>query len=276
MTDGAPTAEDLRSLYLDTLRRALTGSGDTYPYRIVKRPKPALEAAIFDALQSHGIDLVTRAPPGHDLHREGGGWPVAGVTMLGERRLEHLQGCVEAILDEEVPGDLIETGVWRGGATILMRGVLRAHGVTDRRVWVADSFEGVPAPDAERFPADRGDRLHTQPALAVTLDEVKADFEAYGLLDEQVRFLPGWFRDTLPGLEYERWSLVRLDGDLYESTLIALEHLYPSLAPEGFLIVDDYGAMPACKAAVEHFREDHGITEPLETIDWTGVAWRKR
>jgi hypothetical protein len=127
----------------------------------------------------------------------------------------------------------------------------------------------------ERFPADRGDRLHTQPALAVTLDEVKANFEAYGLLDEQVRFLPGWFRDTLPGLENERWSLVRLDGDLYESTLIALEHLYPSLAPEGFLVVDDYGALPACKAAVERFREDHGITERAagdDRLDRGGLA----
>jgi O-methyltransferase len=156
-----------------------------------------------------------------------------------------------------------------------MRAVLDAYGDTERRVWVADSFAGVPPPDAQTYPQDTGDGLFNQPALAIPLEEVQANFAAYDLLDDQVRFLPGWFRDTLPTLRDERWSVVRLDGDLYESTIIGLEELYPRLAPGGFLIVDDWGAMTQCRQAAEDYRRDHGITAPIQDIDWTGVYWRK-
>ncbi|MCW3063162.1 MAG: macrocin-O-methyltransferase, partial [Solirubrobacterales bacterium] len=166
--------ENLRQRYLGALRRALVGGSTTYPYRFVKRPKTAAEAETYDRLRAEGVELVTRSPPPRDLYEVGGGWPATSLTMIGERRLEHLQRSVETVIREGVEGDLIETGVWRGGATILMRAVLQAYGVTDRRVWVADSFAGVPAPDPEHFPADDGDRLHEQPALAAGLNEVKA------------------------------------------------------------------------------------------------------
>ena len=113
------------------------------------------------------------------------------------------------------------------------------------------------------------------PELAVSLEQVQANFARYGLLDEQVRFLPGWFRDTLPTAPIRRLALLRLDGDLYESTWIALESLYPKLSPGGFAIVDDYGAIPACRAAVDEFRAAERITESLIEIDWTGVYWRR-
>jgi O-methyltransferase len=234
-----------------------------------------MEAAVFDALRAIGHEIVTREPPRRSLYDEGGGWPVSGLTMLGERRLDNLQRATETVLEEGVPGDLIEAGVWRGGATILMRAVLQAYGVTDRTVWVADSFEGVPLPDSERAPADTGDRHHTQPALAVCLEEVRRNFRAYGLLDDQVRFLPGWFRDTLPAVRGHQWAIVRLDGDLYESTMDGLVNLYPSLAPGGYLIVDDWGAVPPCRQAVEDYRREQSITEPIQEIDWTGAYWRK-
>ena len=118
--------------------------------------------------------------------------------MIGMKRLDNLQHCVEDTLARQVPGDLIETGVWRGGASIFMRGILRAHGVSDRTVWVADSFQGLPPPNPDAYPADAGDPLHTFDYLAVSLEDVKSHFERYGLLDDQVRFLKGWFRDTLP------------------------------------------------------------------------------
>lgn len=267
--------EDLRRRYLAVLRRELVGRSERYPYRFVRRPAGDMEAAVYDALRDVGLELVTREPPRHALYEEGGGWPVTGLTMIGERRLEQLQEATETVLRDGVPGDLIETGVWRGGATILMRAVLQAHGATDRTVWVADSFEGVPVPDGDRYPADGGDRLHAQPALAVGLEEVRENFRAHGLLDAQVRFLAGWFRDTLPTVRDRRWAIVRLDGDLYESTMDGLVNLYPSLAPGGFLIVDDWGAMPPCRQAVDEYRRDHGIEEPIVPIDWTGVYWRK-
>lgn len=206
---------------------------------------------------------------------EGRDWPSRAHSMIGVRRLENLRWAVETVLRESVPGDLIETGVWRGGACILMRGLLAAHDERSRQVIVADSFEGLPYPDAAAFPRDAGDTHHQFRELAVSIDQVKAHFAAYGLLDAQVKFLKGWFRDTLPTLKGRRFALVRLDGDMYQSTIESLENLYDRLSPGGFLIVDDYGAIPACKAAVDDFRAERGITEPLQSVDWTGVWWRR-
>jgi len=169
----------------------------------------------------------------------------------------------------------METGVWRGGAAILMRGVLQAHAISNRRVWLADSFEGLPAPNPAKYPHDAHDRLHTIPYLAVSLERVRANFESYGLLDDQVRFLKGWFRDTLPTAPVERLAVLRLDGDMYESTMDALTYLYPKLSTGGYLIVDDYGAVPACRQAVHDYRAAHDITEEIKAIDWGGVYWQR-
>jgi len=195
--------------------------------------------------------------------------------MIGLKRLDNIQSCIESVLADNVPGDLIETGVWRGGATIFMRGALKAFGATDRIVWVADSFEGCPAPDAERYPADKEDKLHTSAELAVPLETVKANFRRYGLLDGQVRFLRGWFRDTLPAAPVERLAVMRLDGDLYESTMDALTNLYPKLSPGGYVIIDDFGAMESCRKAVLDYRKKFGIEEKIVGIDWTGAYWRR-
>lgn len=205
---------------------------------------------------------------------EGRVWRPYSDSMIGLRRLENLQACVETALRDGVPGDLIETGAWRGGACIFMRGLLAAHGVSDRRVFVADSFAGLPPPDADTYPADAGDLHHTLDFLAVDLDSVKANFRRYGLLDDQVVFLKGWFKDTLPAAPIERLAVLRLDGDMYGSTMDALQALYPRLAPGGFCIIDDY-ALDGCRRAVDDYRQAQGIGEPLQIIDWTGRFWRK-
>jgi len=195
--------------------------------------------------------------------------------MIGLQRLNNLQWCIENVIASNVPGDMIETGVWRGGATILMRAVLRVYGVTDRMVWVADSFEGLPHPDATKYPQDAGDVHHTFEQLVVSLETVKANFDRYGLLDSQVRFLKGWFKDTLHAAPISTLAVIRLDGDMYESTTDAITSLYPKLLPGGYIIVDDYGAVPACKKAIHDYRDAHGITEPIHEIDWTGVYWKR-
>ena len=209
------------------------------------------------------------------IRLQGGAWPRMAHTMIGFKRLTNLQFCVEDVIEKGVPGDLIETGVWRGGACIFMRAILKAHGVRDRRVWVADSFEGLPPPDTDKYPADAGLRLHKSKALAVSLEEVRANFTEYGLLDEQVRFLKGWFRDTLPTAPIERLAVLRLDGDMYESTMDALTSLYPRVSPGGYVIVDDYGVVRSCRQAIGDFRRERGIAEPLREIDWSGVYWRR-
>jgi O-methyltransferase len=155
-----------------------------------------------------------------------------------------------------------------------MRGLLMAHAVTDRVVWCADSFEGVPAPT---HPEDAGFDLSRNilPILAVPLAEVQELFARYGLLDDQVRFLKGWFRDSLPQAPIETLAILRLDGDLYESTWDALAPLYKKVSPQGFIIVDDYNSCPPCKRAVSDFRARSGISEPLIEIDEQSVYWRK-
>ncbi len=172
-------------------------------------------------------------------------------------------------------GDFVETGIWRGGACIMMAAVLAAFDERERKVWGFDSFEGLPSPNAELYPNDRGDQLHRFPQLAVSLEEVGENFRRVGLWSDQVRLVKGWFKDTVPAAEVEKIAILRLDGDLYESTIQVLDGFYPRLSAGGFCIVDDYGAMRSCRAAVEDFRRDHGVHEPIVDIDGMGVLWRK-
>lgn len=195
-------------------------------------------------------------------------------SMIGKKRLNNIQYCAEAILEENIPGDFIETGIWRGGATIFMRGILAAYEVTDRIVWAADSFEGVPAPSLPED--DRFDiSARVLPVLAVSLDDVCELFDRYGLLDEQVNFIQGWFKDTLTTAPIKSLSLLRLDGDLYESTMDALNPLYPKVSKGGFIIVDDYYSCPPCKLAIDEFRKKNAIVDELIQIDDQSVYWRK-
>jgi O-methyltransferase len=271
--EGAPAAE----LYLSLLKRALTGSLSRHEYRRVA-PQPWFKRQVYRALvaavQKRGIEVVRKIPLDVEKRRQGLDWPEDAETMIGMERMDNLEFCVSDVLRRGVPGDLIETGVWRGGAAILMRGVLKAYGDSQRRVWVADSFQGLPHPDPQRFPSDAGDPHWTFTALAVSQDQVKDNFARYGLLDDQVQFLPGWFRDTLPTAPIEQLSILRIDGDMYESTIEALNFLFPKVAPGGYVIIDDYGCLPACRAAVDDYRSEHEITEALQTIDWTGVYWK--
>jgi O-methyltransferase len=209
--------------------------------------------------------------------------PPHAETMIGRKRMDNLHELVEAVLDEGVPGDLVETGVWRGGASILMRAILVAHGAVDRRVWVCDSFRGLPEPDVGQFPVDASLKLDPdakrersmKTVLAVSLDQVKANFEHYGLLDEGVCFLEGWFRDTLPDAPIDQIAVLRVDGDLYESTRDALVHLEPKVSAGGYVIIDDYNGLEACRQAVDEYRSEQGIVDQIHDVDWTGVWWKK-
>ncbi len=265
--------DDPRSLYLDLMKKCLTSMIHGEPFTMVAKQRSIIKRKILDLLVSIGIRVVR--PFNVTLRAEGGDQPLLAHTMIGLKRLDNLQFCVEQTLLNNIPGDLIETGVWRGGASIFMRAILKASGVTERQVWVADSFAGLPAPKPEKYPKDKGMTLHIQDYVAVRLEDVKENFNCYGLLDEQVCFLKGWFRDTLPTLSKQRWAVIRLDGDLYESTMDGLVNLYPNLSIGGFLIIDDYGGLSACRQAVDDYRNSHNITERIHSIDWTGVFWQR-
>jgi O-methyltransferase len=275
------TAEQALELYLDLMKQCLTRS--LFPESL-RRPlvSPGLRSnpitwtlysLCHPLLAALDLELSWRCRPVQ--RAEGKDWPEDAETMIGMARLDNIQECVTDVLRNGVPGDLIETGVWRGGACIFMRAILKAYGERHRTVWVADSFQGLPKPDG-RYPQDAADR-HWQysESLGVSLDQVKSNFRRYGLLDDQVKFLEGWFRDTLPNAPIRQISVLRLDGDMYASTMDALESLYPKLSAGGHCIIDDYGAVPACKQAVDDFRGKHAIQASLRQIDWTGVSWQK-
>jgi O-methyltransferase len=267
------SSKDIPTMYLDLLERALTHT----LYQPIDRGIAGhrYTRALKRLLRQRGILTIFVSPDDAAAREEGRDWPVFAHTMIGTRRLSHLRSCVEQLLRDEITGDLIEAGVWRGGASILMRGILRAQGIEDRMVWVADSFAGLPRPDAHAHPADAGAIWHKWTELAVTRAEVEANFRNYGLLDERVRFLEGWFSDTLPGLVDRTWALIRLDADMYGSTTDALSHLYPRLSVGGYVIVDDYFAVPACRLAVDAYRDQQEIVEPIQRIDWAAAFWRR-
>lgn len=205
---------------------------------------------------------------------EGRDWPLYAHTMVGAARLKNLRELVKRTLVEKIPGDYIETGVWRGGCCILMKAVISAYSDPIRKVYVADSFEGLPPPKPALFPADTGDNLHQYGELSISLEQVKSNFAKYDLLDSRVIFVKGFFDVTLPLLQADSFALLRLDGDMYESTIVALNNLYPKLSPRGFVIIDDY-ALEGCRKAVDDYRAQNRIDAKINTVDWTGIWWQK-
>ncbi len=274
MPEGSSSPEDL---YLDLLAKCLTRylfPDEGTPFVPGTPGKRRVWSRAERLLERRGLRVLRRAPLRPELREDGRDWPLTAETMVGLARLENSRACIETALRDGVPGDVAEAGVWRGGSAIFMRAVLAAHGDGSRTVWVADSFEGLPPPDPAHA-ADAGDLHHTEPFLAVSQQEVMDNFARYGLLDERVRFLPGWFADTLPTAPIDTLAVLRVDGDMYGSTMDVLDALHPRVAPGGFVIVDDYGAITACRTAVDEYRQRHGIADPLQRIDWTGVYWRR-
>lgn len=249
MTD-ADYIRRLRASYLDLMRDSLTG---------VLHEDPPLPSSKVDGFRA-------------DYRAQGWDWPSRAPSMIGTLRMQNVRSECERVLEQNIPGDFVETGVWRGGACIMMRAVLKAWNCGDRRVFAADSFEGFP----EAGLADTNFTAGGIPDFAVSLDEVKRNFSRYGLLDDQVVFLKGLFSETLPRAPIERIAVLRLDGDLYGSTQDGLLHLYDKLSRGGALIADDYFLFEGQRKAIDEFRHARGIEDPIVQIDHFGGFWIKR
>ncbi len=274
---------DLNKHYFELLKRCLTGSLHGESYRSLTPARDGWKGHIAGwcvrwaqrILRPWQLEIVKRLQFDPQKRTDGRDWPAQAETMIGQKRLDQLQACIEVVIQERIPGDFIECGVWRGGAAILMRALLEIDAQANRKVWLADSFQGLPPPNEHKYPADRGDVHHRYAQLAVSLEQVKENFQRYGWLDQRVVFLPGWFQDTLPTAPIEKLAVLRADGDMYESTMDILTNLYPKLSIGGFCIIDDYGAIPACRQATDDYREQNGIVDEMHSIDWTGVYWRR-
>ena len=254
---------------------ATTGEGAHERTR--RRYLALLRSALTDVVYETTYDATSGAFVAPSSTAQGNVFPPRAVTMVGWRRLDNVRAALEDVVRRGVPGDFMETGVWRGGACIYAKAVLDSLSGQRRRVIVADSFRGLPPPDVTRHPADAGDAHHTNTYLAVSEAEVRANFRRFDVLDDAVVFHAGFFAQSFaPGkrMPFERLAVLRLDGDMYGSTMDVLNAAYDAVSPGGYVIVDDY-ALAGARRAVDDFRASRRIASPLHAVDWTGVYWIK-
>jgi len=207
------------------------------------------------------------------------------IKWDGYERLKRVQDLYETVRNDNIEGDLVECGVWRGAITIYMRALLKAYGDENRNVWVSDSFSGVPNteqqkkhPSVQNIPDEIqrmdekqwGGRVMERAIdggmveknfLTVEGQLVQDNFRRFDLFDDKVKFLPGWFSESLPQADkngLSKIAILRVDGDLYSSTMDVLVNLYQSVVPGGFLIFDDYNIGQSRKAIHDFFKQ-HGL-----------------
>jgi len=232
-----------------------------------------LEDSLLDNIYGSHSLIGNQGPVSAEDVNNGTYWPLRGHTMIGKRRLQNIHQCFLNVVSDNIPGDLIETGVWRGGACIYMKALVEVYG-QDRKVYVADSFKGLPNPD-ERYPQDANPEwVELRPHLAISKATVEENFKKYNLLDETVIFVEGWFEHSLAMANINRLAILRLDGDMYSSTIQVLDQLYDKVSSGGYIIIDDYN-LPSCCSAVSDFRARRNITAPIIPIDGCGSFWRK-
>lgn len=251
------------ALKLNFIKRILTDSvGDA-----------SIKSSFFETQQYPSV-IEMGAIVGYPISDDrlyGRDWPESAHTMIGLKRLDNLHDILDQVRLNKVSGDFIETGVWRGGASIFAKKYFELHGMK-RKVFVADSFKGLPPP---QIPEDSGDSHHTIDYLRVSLEEVKNNFKLYGALDNNVIFLEGWFEDTLPNNStISKLSVLRMDGDMYKSTMDVFNSCYHKVTKHGFVIIDDY-CIPNCRNAVDYFRQVNSIDQPITSVDQCGIFWKK-
>jgi O-methyltransferase len=191
--------------------------------------------------------------------------------MLSAERLLNLEWSVARVVREGVPGDLVECGTAKGGSAALLALSLRRLKAA-RKVYIFDTFEGLPPPTPED--PDYNKALPYEGQCRGELKDVQKLFEKLGVLNYAV-FVKGRFQDTLPVTQLPPISLLHLDGDWYDSTMVCLEHLWDRVSPGGIVQIDDYGAWEGCRKAVDEFFQRRNSVQTLHTIDDTG-RWLKK
>lgn len=211
------------------------------------------------------MDITTE----DEMFRRINGLDWNGYTMIGLRRLDNLEMCINSVIKNNVTGAIVEAGVWRGGACIFAAGVLKEAGVK-RNIYVCDVFDDTfPGPQYE---CDSWTEVYDFTALSVSLGDVKANFNKFSLLTDNVIFKQGWFSDTLQTIE-EPISILRVDGDTYQSTLETLQ-LEKNIPSGGFIIMDDWAINVSRRAFLDYF-EDRVTDKDVVEVDSLSVYWKK-
>ena len=251
-------------------------------------PRVRAENAYLEMLKNfllgysfEGVDKTIDGKPGrkpvrlgdlHLLRRERGqDWPWLGFTMAGELRLKSARAMLTELQENGIEGDFMETGVWRGGTSIFSRGVLSIFGDEKTRNFVCDSFAGLP-PSVKVLDPSAWDNT---PYLEVSTDEVAKNFQRVSLLTPQVVFVKGFFNNTMPPLKkyVKKLKILRLDGDMYQSTADVLYHFYENVAIGGYVIIDDW-RLDAKSACWDFFRHNKFLPA-VQRPDTVSAYWKK-
>lgn len=204
----------------------------------------------------------------------GNDWPPFGHTMVGHARLQNIRAAIAETIEKNIPGDFAELGVWRGGSCIYAKALYDVAGEVSRKVHVFDVFGEVPAFGTVNLAYQQNAKF-----LAVSLEAVKHNFQKYGVLDDNVQFHKGLFKDTLPVFvasnPQQQISVLRIDGNFYDSYQDALYNLYPMVPVGGIVIFDDVFADPIAMDSWHDFKSDNGLLETLHVIDSCSAWFRK-
>ena len=204
---------------------------------------------------------------------------VAPYTMTSVERILTLAAYVRSVVARGVPGDFVECGVWRGGSSMCIARTLLECGVSDRHLFLFDTYQGMTAPTNADVSL-RGERVSgafpgasespRAGAYSLTsLSEVRENLRSTGYAEQRMHFVPGPVEETIPEAAPQRIALLRLDTDWYESTIHELRHLYERVSPGGIVIVDDYGHWAGCRQAVDEFLATLDVVPVLHRIDYT-------
>lgn len=201
-------------------------------------------------------------------------------TLTSPERIFALCQAVRYLAAAAVPGDIVECGVWRGGSMMAAADTLLRLGDTSRRLFLYDTFEGMPPPGSVDVAHDgesagarmaRSDRADPRSVWAhASLDEVRTNLAGCGYPAGQIVYVPGRVEATLPDSAPPTIALLRLDTDWYESTRHELRTLFPRIVPGGVLIIDDYGHWRGARRAVDEYLAEQGLPLLLQRIDYTG------
>jgi O-methyltransferase len=260
--DFPTTSIAARDLYLQALFNFLMGD-----YLGI------FERSVQTTLQ-HQENKLAVSPVNSEFRQQGLDWPLFGMTMTGRIRMATMKTIVEEVISNQIPGDVIETGVWRGGLSIFMRGILIASNESHRKSYVCDSFAGLPSSQLK-------DDSHLQwdqtPYLEISDEHVMKNFISAGIIDPEIIFVKGFFSHSMKPLSQliTQLSILRLDGDMYESTVDVLYHLYDKLSIGGYVYIDDYSPHFPARAACEHFFQVHDFLPKIIEPDSLSGYWKK-
>ena len=209
---------------------------------------------------------------------------VYSYTMVSYQRLSNVYVLAELAEKNKIDGAFVECGVWKGGCSAVMAFVAE-KAKSNRKVWLFDSFEGLPEPTKEDGNMAKdyannkaGGKLKTINECVSSLEDVKeVFFKILKINPQNIVIKKGWFQNTLPVAKNEIGpiSILRLDGDWYDSTKCCLDNLYDNVIISGYIIIDDYGHWEGTRRALDEFLKERKIKINLIKVDYTGVYFKK-